>query len=76
MNSGAVAECGHGDLVVRAWDCRTAGSGHHATGVTDSWATLCKSLDVLVPLESRLNNKWELLHWVLCDHQTPLGNEQ
>lgn len=75
MHSCVVDECGHSDLAVRAGDCRTAGSGHHARGVTDSCATLCESLDVLVPLKSRLNNKWDLLHWVLRDHQTLLGNK-
>lgn len=54
---------------------QAAGPGRRATGVTDSWATLCKSLDVLVPLKSRLNNEMDLLHWVLRDHQAPFGNK-
>lgn len=73
MNGCGAVDCGHRDLAVGAG---TAGSGHHARGVTDSWTTLCESLDVLVPLKSRLNNKRDLLRWVLRDHQTLLRNKQ
>lgn len=56
---------------MRWWrELGTVGPGHHAGGGTDSWATLCESLDVLVLLQSRLNNNGHLLRGVLRDRQT------